>query len=82
MANRPPLPSVNSYNSGDPFAGRPPVVAFQEPNPFASSTTLNRDYQQQGEEPDDEKQPLTSYPGGFYPPAYAIFEFCRHPLVV
>lgn len=68
MANRPPLPSGDSYNSGIPFAERA-HVAFQEPNPFASSTTLSQDYIQQAE--DDEKQPLTQFTGNFYPPGYA-----------
>ena len=71
MANRPPLPSADSLHSGDPFADRPHTVGFQEPTPFASTTTLGRDYQQQGGDGDEEKQPLAQYPGGFYPPAYA-----------
>jgi hypothetical protein len=68
-ANRPPLPSSDSYNAGNPFAKRA-HVAFQEPNPFASSTTLSQDFIQRGEE-SDEKQPLTQFSGGFYPPGYA-----------
>lgn len=71
MANRPPLSSSDSYNSGDPFAARPHTVGFQEPTPFASTTTLSRDHQQDGGDGDEEKQPLTQFAGGFYPPAYA-----------
>lgn len=67
MANRPTFPTADSYNAGNPFSDRPHTVGFQEPSPFASSTTLGRDYQQgDGEE---EKQPLAQHPGGFYPPA-------------
>jgi hypothetical protein len=83
MANRPPLSSADSFNGGNPFADRPHTVGFQEPSPFASSTTLARDYQQQGDDlPDEEKQPLAQYPGGFYPPGYATFELRLHSLVV
>jgi len=70
MANRPPLSSGEpSYSAGNPFADRPRGVGFQEPSPFASSTTLNHDYAQQGSELEEEKQPLTQFSGGFYPPA-------------
>jgi len=69
MANRPPLPSGDpSYNTGNPFADRPRVVGIQEPSPFASTTSLSHDYTQHGEDIEDEKQPLTQFSGGFYPP--------------
>ena len=69
MANRPPLPSDEpSYNTGNPFADRPRVVGIQEPSPYASTTSLTYDYPQHGEDIEDEKQPLTQFSGGFYPP--------------
>ena len=70
MANRPPLPSgESSYNAGNPFADRPHTVGFQEPSPFASTTTLSRDYAQHEDETEEEKLPLTQFSGGFYPPS-------------
>jgi hypothetical protein len=72
MANRPPFSSSDSFNPGNPFAERPHTVGFQEPSPFASSTTLSRDHQQEEGDPDEEKQPLTQFAGGLYPPGYAI----------
>jgi len=70
MANRPPLSSgESSYNAGNPFADRPHTVGFKEPSPFASSTTLSHDYAQGSELEEEEKQPLTQFSGGFYPPA-------------
>lgn len=72
MANRTPFPSSDSYNSGNPFAERPHTVGFQEPSPFASSTTLSRDNQLEEIDAEEEKQPLTQFPGGLYPPGYAI----------
>jgi len=68
MANRPPLPSgESSYNAGNPFSDRPHTVGFQEPSPYTSSTSLSQDYTLHGSE-NEEKQPLTKFAGGFYPP--------------
>ena len=70
MANRPPLPSNEpSYNAGNPFSDHPRTVGFQEPSPFASSASLSHDYAQHGEGIEEEKQPLTQFSGGFYPPS-------------
>ena len=80
MANRPHLPSTDSYNSGNPFAERPHTVGFQEPSPFASTTTLSRDQHLEGPDADEEKQPLTQFAGGFYPPGYATIDL-RYPVV-
>lgn len=50
MANRPPLPSVSSHDSGnapygDPFADRPRQTTFQEPTrPYDSTTSLARPF--------------------------------------
>jgi len=72
MANRPPLSSgESSYNTGNPFAERPHTVGFQQPSPFASSVTLSHDYAQHADHTEEEKQPLTQFPGGLYPPSYA-----------
>ena len=77
MANRPPFSSSDSFNPGNPFAERPHTVGFQEPSPFASSTTLSRDNHQEESDAEEEKQPLTQFPGGLYPPGYVIVNLGR-----
>lgn len=75
---RPPLPSVSSYNSrgeglGDPFADRPRQTQFSEPphpyhgapQGYESSATLPQEFGAQGNYDDDEyleKQPLNANP--------------------
>ncbi|KAF7433398.1 Chitin synthase, class 2 [Pleurotus ostreatus] len=75
---RPPLPSVSSYNSrgeglGDPFADRPRQTQFSEPphpyhgapQGYESSVTLPQEFGAQGNYDDDEyleKQPLNANP--------------------
>ena len=83
---RPPLPSLNSNPSlasfnddihpGDPFADRPRVLNFQEPQPrpYESTASLPQEFGGLGsgyDEDEQEKVPLTSatgFSGGLYPP--------------
>ncbi|KAJ7744479.1 glycosyltransferase family 2 protein [Mycena maculata] len=76
--DRPPLPSANSSNHGDPFADGARHLQFADQpapyhSPYASTTSLPQDFHQDQYEDDEfvEKQPLAageSFTGGFYPP--------------
>ena len=78
MAGRPTPTSLSSHDSdphSDPFADRPRVLQFQEPQvtPFDSTVSLPQEFGAQNQPYGDEeieKQPLTggNVPGGFYPP--------------
>lgn len=77
MASRsPPTVSSNEDLQSDPFAERPRVLQFQEPQlrPYDSNVSLSQEFGAQGRQYEDEeieKQPLTggNVPAGFYPPA-------------